>query len=52
MLTFEIKSPRMIQWLTTNKVLHNLLGPAYTTWYDNGQKEYEAYWWVNGKKPR
>jgi antitoxin component YwqK of YwqJK toxin-antitoxin module len=48
MLTLEIRKPRCIQWCTITNISHNLLGPAYTYWHSNGQKEREAYY-VNDK---
>jgi antitoxin component YwqK of YwqJK toxin-antitoxin module len=51
MLTLEIKQPKRIQWKTTNGFFHNLLNPAYTSWYENGRKECETYW-VNNKYQR
>jgi hypothetical protein len=43
MLTLEIKQPRMIRWFTITNISHNLLIPAYTGWYSDGQKYYESY---------
>jgi antitoxin component YwqK of YwqJK toxin-antitoxin module len=51
MLTLEIRKPRCIQWRTTNGFCHNLLNPAYTAWYENGQKSCESYY-VNNKYHR
>jgi uncharacterized protein len=51
MLTLEIRKPREIQWRTITNFSHNLLIPAHTHWYKDGQKSYEIYY-VNGKYHR
>jgi antitoxin component YwqK of YwqJK toxin-antitoxin module len=51
MLTLEIRQPRCIQWFTITNISHNLLGPAYTEWYENGQKICEEYY-IHGKRYR
>jgi antitoxin component YwqK of YwqJK toxin-antitoxin module len=51
MLTLEIRKPRWIQWCATNGFFHNLLIPAYTSWYKNGRKCCEVYY-VNNEYHR
>jgi len=51
MITFEIKTARLIQWRNVTGRWHKLYGPAVTGWYDNGQKDWEEHR-VNGELHR
>ena len=36
------------EWFNSNGKNHRVDGPAYQSWYENGQKQYES-WYLDGK---